>query len=144
MPAHLLPVSRRRFLAGAAASFAAPGQGRLSGDESSTDPDSWALLSDTHLLSASSLLDSLTMQNPDKPVMDCFLLTATPTAEEVSGLRRDGKQVLFNYAGSGEARRNIETWRRSAAAWIDGLLTDYPLEYRIVWRTARTSERQEE
>lgn len=73
-------------------------------------------------------------------LLDYFLLTATPTAEEVSRLRQDGKQVLFNYAGSGEARRNGETWRKAAAAGIDGLLTDYPLECRIVWRTARNSD----
>lgn len=73
----------------------------------------------------------------EERLLDCFLLTATPTAEEVSRLRRHGKQVLFNYAGSGEARRNRETWRRAAAAGIDGLLTDYPLECRVVWREAR-------
>lgn len=31
------------------------GQGRLLGDEANTNPDSWALLSDTHLLSESSV-----------------------------------------------------------------------------------------
>ena len=55
MPAHLLPISRRQFLAGSAASIAALGQAQLSGDESKANPDSWALLSDTHLLSASSI-----------------------------------------------------------------------------------------
>lgn len=55
MPAHLLSVSRRQFLAASAAGITALGQGRLSGDESKEDPDSWALLSDTHLLSASSI-----------------------------------------------------------------------------------------
>lgn len=73
----------------------------------------------------------------EEGLLDCFLLTATPTAEEVSLLRKRGKQVLFNYAGSGETRRNTETWRRAAAAGIDGLLTDYPLEFRIVLREAR-------
>jgi len=55
MPAHLLPTSRRRFLAGSAASIAAFRQGQLYGDEPSEDPDFWALLSDTHLLSANSI-----------------------------------------------------------------------------------------
>ncbi|MFT4558271.1 MAG: glycerophosphoryl diester phosphodiesterase [Planctomycetaceae bacterium] len=73
----------------------------------------------------------------EEGLLDCFLLTATPMAEEVLLLRKRGKQVLFNYAGSGEARRNTETWRRAAAAGIDGLLTDYPLEFRIVLREAR-------
>ena len=53
MPAHLLPISRRQFLAGSA-SIAAVGQPQLFGDESKANPDFWILLSDTHLLSASS------------------------------------------------------------------------------------------
>ncbi|CAK9014915.1 Putative glycerophosphodiester phosphodiesterase YhdW (Glycerophosphoryl diester phosphodiesterase) [Durusdinium trenchii] len=73
-------------------------------------------------------------------LLDCFLLTATPTAEEVSRLHRHGKLVLFNYAGSGAARRNSETWRKAAAAGIDGLLTDYPLEFREVLRENRDQE----
>ena len=73
----------------------------------------------------------------DEGLLDCFLLTATPTAEEVSRLHQSGKQVLFNYAGSGETRRNTETWRRAAMAGIDGLLTDYPLSFRIVLREVR-------
>lgn len=55
MPAHLLPMSRRQFLAGSAVSVASLSQIRLSGDDSNANPDSWALLSDTHLLSASSI-----------------------------------------------------------------------------------------
>lgn len=47
------------------------------------------------------------------------------------------KWVLYNYGGSGEVRRNSETWTRAPAAGIDGLLTDYPLECRIVWRDAK-------
>lgn len=54
MPAHLLPISRRRFLAGSAAAVAA-GPAVLIGAESKANPDSWALLSDTHLLSADSI-----------------------------------------------------------------------------------------
>ncbi len=53
MPAHLFPVSRRQFLASSAASIVALGQARLFGEES--DSDTWALLSDTHLLSPSSI-----------------------------------------------------------------------------------------
>ena len=55
MPAHLLPISRRQFLAASSASVATLGHTRLSGDESTANPDSWALLSDTHLLSAASI-----------------------------------------------------------------------------------------
>lgn len=76
----------------------------------------------------------------EEGLLDCFLLTSTPTPEEVSLLRKRGKQVLFNYAGAGEARRNHETWKQAAAAGIDGLLTDYPLECRTVWRESRDRE----
>lgn len=55
MPAHLVPISRRQLLVGSAASMAALGQTRLFGDEAGANPDSWAMLSDTHLLSASSI-----------------------------------------------------------------------------------------
>ena len=78
----------------------------------------------------------------DEGLLDCFLLTATPTAEEASRLHQSGKQVLFNYAGSGEARRNTETWKRASMAGIDGLLTDYPLEFRIILREARDTARE--
>ena len=55
MPAHLLPISRRGFLAASSASLATLGHTRLSGAEPTANPDSWVLLSDTHLLSAASI-----------------------------------------------------------------------------------------
>ena len=55
MPAHLLPISRRRFLAGSASTMAALGHSHLLGGDSQVNPDSWALLSDTHLLSTRSI-----------------------------------------------------------------------------------------
>jgi glycerophosphoryl diester phosphodiesterase len=67
--------------------------------------------------------------------LDVFLLTFAPTREEVNRLRERKKQVLFNYAGSGDARRNPDTWKRVRDAGIDGMLTDYPLECRTLWRT---------
>jgi glycerophosphoryl diester phosphodiesterase len=65
--------------------------------------------------------------------LDVFLLTFAPTGEEVNQLHKRRKQVLFNYAG--ESRRNADTWKRVQAAGIDGMLTDYPLDCRTVWRT---------
>ena len=69
--------------------------------------------------------------------LDVFLLTFAPTREEVKRLHERKKQVLFNYAGPGDARRNPETWERVRDAGIDGMLTDYPLECRVVWRTKK-------
>jgi len=66
--------------------------------------------------------------------LDVFLLTYAPAADEVSRLQKHGKQVLFNFAGPGEARRSPTAWRQVRDAGIDGLLTDYPLECRTVWR----------
>jgi hypothetical protein len=67
--------------------------------------------------------------------LDVFLLTFAPTREEVKRLHERKKQVLFNYAGSGDARRNPDTWKQVRDAGIDGMLTDYPLECRTLWRT---------
>lgn len=68
--------------------------------------------------------------------LDVFLLTFAPEKSEVDHLRKQGKQVLFNFAGPGEARRNPAVWNQIRAAGIDGMLTDYPLECRTVWRHA--------
>jgi glycerophosphoryl diester phosphodiesterase len=70
----------------------------------------------------------------DEDFLDVFLLTAAPTVDEVSLLRTHRKQVLFNFAGPSEDRRNPTVWKRVQAAGIDGMLTDYPLECRTVWR----------
>lgn len=69
--------------------------------------------------------------------LDVFLLTFAPTREEVDRLHKQGKQVLYNFAGPGDARRNPGTWKRVRDARIDGMLTDYPLECRTVWRTTQ-------
>ncbi|MGB0578702.1 MAG: metallophosphoesterase family protein [Limisphaerales bacterium] len=55
MPAHLYPTTRRKFLAGAGTTMAAVATGNLLADDPKVDPDLWALLSDTHLLSAESI-----------------------------------------------------------------------------------------
>jgi glycerophosphoryl diester phosphodiesterase len=70
-------------------------------------------------------------------LLDCFLLTSTPKADEVRRLHEHGKQVLFNYAG--EKSRDSKAWTQAADAGVDGLLTDYPLECRSTWRTAAGS-----
>ena len=69
--------------------------------------------------------------------LDVFLVTFAPTREEVNRLHKQKKQVLFNYAGSGEARRNHDVWQQVHEAGIDGMLTDYPLECSVVWRNRK-------
>lgn len=69
-------------------------------------------------------------------LLDVFLLTFAPQKAEVDHLRKQGKQILFNFGGSGKARRNPAVWNQIRAAGIDGILTDYPLECRLVWRHA--------
>jgi hypothetical protein len=70
----------------------------------------------------------------EEDFLDVFLLTFAPTADEVSRLHDRHKQVLFNYAGPGAARRQPSVWKQVRQAGIDGLLTDYPLECRAVWK----------
>lgn len=70
----------------------------------------------------------------DENFLDVFLLTGAPTAEEVALLHDQGKQALFNFGGNGEGRRNPSVWKQVRVAGIDGILTDYPLECRAVWR----------
>lgn len=69
-------------------------------------------------------------------VLDVFLLTYAPEKLEVDHLKKQGKQVLFNFAGPGNARRNPAIWNQVRTAGIDGMLTDFPLECRLVWRRA--------
>lgn len=68
--------------------------------------------------------------------LDAFLLTFPATKEEVVRIKKQGKQVLFNYGGSGDGRRNPAVWKQIRAAGVEGMLTDYPLECRQVWRRA--------
>lgn len=97
MPAHLLPVSRRQFLAGAAASIAAVGQGRLFGDESNEDSDSWTLFSDTHLLSADSIAQHYA---GNKVAMDKRAVTVAENfgiaARQVMSLPRKPTGLILN------------------------------------------------
>lgn len=70
----------------------------------------------------------------EQGLLDVFLVTFVPTAEEVKRLQNRGKQVVFNFAGSGEVRRNSSVWTTAKQSGIDGMLTDYPLECRLQWR----------
>jgi len=65
---------------------------------------------------------------------DVYLLTSVPNEAEVSLLRKHRKAILFNYAGTGEHRREKKNWLRVRELGIDGMLTDYPLDCAKVWR----------
>ena len=71
----------------------------------------------------------------DENLIDVFLLSFVPTPEEVALLRKRGKQILYNYAGTGEHRRNESNWLGAREVGIDGMLTDYPLDCALLWRT---------
>jgi len=66
--------------------------------------------------------------------LDVFLLTFVPEISEVKELKQRGKQVLFNFGGAEESRRNPAVWKQVRAAGVEGMLTDFPLECRQVWR----------
>lgn len=83
--------------------------------------------------------DELQMQL-DEGFIDAFLLTFVPTSEEVALLRDHDKQILFNYAGEGEHRRNETNWLRAREVGIDGMLTDYPLDCAELWRNQQLLE----
>ena len=52
----------------------------------------------------------------------------------MSLLRKHRKAILFNYAGTGEHRREKKNWLRVRELGIDGILTDYALECAKLWQ----------
>lgn len=73
----------------------------------------------------------------DKESIDVFLLTFVPNETEVLLLRKHGKTILFNYAGTGEHRREEKNWLRVREVVLDGMLTDYPLDCARLWQRVR-------
>ncbi len=69
--------------------------------------------------------------------LDVFMVTFTPTKAEVDKIRERGKQVVYNFGGTLKGRRNPGTWNKAREAGIDGMLIDYPLECRRVWRNVK-------
>lgn len=72
-------------------------------------------------------------------MIDVFLLTFVPSEAEMASLREHDKQVLYNYAGTGEHRRVANNWLGVREVGIDGMLTDYPLDCAKLWQEERTS-----
>ena len=52
----------------------------------------------------------------------------------MSLLRKHRKAILFNYADTGEHRREKKNWLRVRELGIDGMLTDYALECAKLWQ----------
>ena len=71
--------------------------------------------------------------------IDVFLLTFVPNQAEVSLLRKHRRTILFNYSGTGEHRREENTWLRVREVGIDGMLTDYPLDCAQLWQRVRAA-----
>ena len=65
---------------------------------------------------------------------DVYLLTSVPNEAVVSLLRKHRKAILFNYAGTGEHRRDKKNWLLVRELGIDGMLTDYVLECAKLWQ----------
>jgi len=65
---------------------------------------------------------------------DVYLLASVPNEAEVSLLRKHRRAILFNYAGTGEHRREKKNWLRVRELGIDGILTDYALECAKLWQ----------
>jgi len=63
---------------------------------------------------------------------DWIYVRFVPTAEQVQHIHQAGKRVFL--AGVTVSGNEPENWRRAAAAGVDGLLTDYPLDCRRAFR----------
>ncbi len=70
---------------------------------------------------------------------DWAYLRFVPTAEQVAAARAAGKRVLC--VGPLFAGNEPENWKKAAAAGVDAILTDYPLEMRAALR-GKAGDRQ--
>ena len=71
---------------------------------------------------------------------DVYMLTSVPNEAEISLLRKHRKAILFNYAGTGEHRREKKNWLRVRELGIDGMLTDYPLDCAKLWQLNKAAK----
>ena len=66
---------------------------------------------------------------------DWIYVRFMPTAAEVKGIHSQNKRVFL--VGKLVAGNEPDAWRRAAAAGVDALLTDYPLECRDAFRALK-------
>lgn len=68
----------------------------------------------------------------EDPSADWIYVRFVPTADQVGLIHKQGKRVFI--AGPTVAGMEEENWNQCREAGVDGLLTDYPLECRKVWK----------
>ena len=73
-------------------------------------------------------------------LLDVFLVTFVPTAEEVQRLHEHKKQVVYNFGGNDKSRRNPSAWSKAKQSGTDGMLTDFSLECRLHWRHTKPAD----
>ena len=103
MPIHLPPLSRRQFLAGAAAAGSAlllPNALRAADDKAPADPHRFALLSDTHVAAdRAAVMRGVTMaRNLESVIASLAALSAPPAAAFVNGDLALGEGFAGDYA----------------------------------------------
>lgn len=67
-------------------------------------------------------------------LLDVFMTTFPPTAEQVNRLHQLGKRVVCNFGGEAESRRDPKLWSAARIAGIDGMISDFTLECQRHWR----------
>lgn len=63
---------------------------------------------------------------------DWIYMRFVPTEEEVKRVHKAGKRVFLS--GPPVMKREPANWMKAKELGVDGLLTDYPLECRLLWR----------
>jgi glycerophosphoryl diester phosphodiesterase len=69
------------------------------------------------------------------PNTDCVYFRYLPPQEQMDAVRAAGKRSFI--AGTAVSGNVPENWRQAADAGIDGILTDFPLELRVMLRKGR-------
>lgn len=69
------------------------------------------------------------------PDADWVYTRFVPTPEQATRIHQEGKRVLVS--GQTVMGHERDNWRLAKEAPVDALLTDYPLECRHLWRTAK-------
>jgi len=75
-------------------------------------------------------------------LLDVFMATFPPTAEQVKSLHQLGRLVVCNFGGEAESRRDPKLWSAVRQAGIDGMISDYTLECQHHWRLESLSPNQ--